>query len=284
MSKIVVSKFYLIEDGKIFDIDAQYHINNSPQEIFREYAKMLKKDKQETLLKELEYYYAKVDDDYSDYDKELFAKHIVGTLSTNSKYKEWRTSFISDELVDKLEWVKYEPVNEDYKEYLLLAYVNESGELYNVWNYYENVDVLKRHMEKSKTGCNVGISKIYYQSYPNWKTICNERVNTHSSDYVFNLEEWKELVEIENEKENHYSFHNYPLSKLIFNKYLTENEFIEMFDLDKVDFNAFRLSSQIENDLMISIDINYTNKETPFIIRKGQKSNDISRIVRKYRS
>ena len=53
-----------------------------------------------------------------------------------------------------------------------------------------------------------------------------------------------------------------------------------MFDLDEVDFNAFRLSGQIENDLMISIDVNYTNKERPIIIRKGQKSNDVSRTVR----
>ena len=283
MSKIVVSKFYLIEEGKIFDIDAQYHINNSPQEIFREYAKMLKKDKQEALLKELEYYYAKVDDDYSDYDKELFAKHIVGTLSINSKYKEWITSFISDEMVNKLEWIKYEPTNEDYKEYLLLAYVNECGTLYNVWNYYENIEVLKRYLGKSKIGCNLGISKIYYQVYPSWKEICKERVNTHSSDYIFNLNEWNELVEVENEKENHYSFHSYPLSKIVFNKNLSEDEFINMFDLDEVDFNASRLARQIENDLMISVDVNYTNKEKPFTIKKGQKSNDISRTVRKYR-
>lgn len=283
MSKVVISKFLLIEDDEIFEIDAQFHVNNSPKEIFREYVKSLKKDNQEKLLNELEYYYVYVDDSYSDYDKELFAKHVVGCLSISTKRRQWRTSFISDEMVKKLEWIKYEPTNEDYKEYLLLAYVNECGTLYNVWNYYENIEVLKRHMEKSKTGCNVGISKIYYQSYPNWKEICKERVYTHSSEYVFNLDEWTELIEIENDKNNHYSFHKYPLSKIVFNKSLSEQEFIEMFDLEEVALDLFKATRQIENDLMLSVDINYTNKETPFIVKKGQKSNDISRTVRKYR-
>ena len=278
----IIGKFVFKDGGSIYKLDARPII---PQEMYREFLKKEQKDGKDSaeISRIINYYYAKVDDSYSEYDQELFALHVGGLLSNDLKHKKYITSFISDEMVNKLEWIKYEPVNEDYKEYLLLAYVNESGELYNVWNYYENVEVLKRHMVKSKTGCNIGISKIYYQSYPNWKTICKERVNTHSSDYIFNLDDWTELVEIENEKENHYSFHNYPLSKIVFNKYLTENEFIEMFDLDEVDFNAFKLSSQIENDLMISIDINYTNKETPFIIRKGQKSNDISRTVRKYR-
>lgn len=277
----IIGKFVFKEKGSIYKVDVRSDM--TPQEIYREFLKKQKKEGNSSVNEKIEYYYAKVDNSYSEYDQELFALHVGGLLSNDLKHKKYITSFISDEMVDRLDWIKYEPINEDYKEYLLLAYVNESGTLYNVWNYYENIEVLKRHMEKSKTGCNVGISKIYYKVFNSWKDVCKERVNTHSSEYVFSLDEWTELVELENEKENHYSFHSYPLSKIVFNKNLSEEEFIEMFSLCETDLDLFKTTRQIENDLMLSIDINYANKETPFIIKKGQKSNDISRTVRKYR-